>query len=193
MKKLIQRQLREAASLHELVVTDAALAKTVVAVSRKLVEVYRKNGKVLIAGNGGSAADAQHWAGELVARFYFDRPALSAIALSTNTSILTAIGNDSGYEMVFARQVEAYGRAGDLFMGISTSGNAGNVIKALETARAGGLFTVGFTGKTGGRMAVLCDICIKAPAEDTPRIQEIHALLGHVICAAVESTLFAKA
>jgi D-sedoheptulose 7-phosphate isomerase len=161
-------------------------------VSGKAVEVYRNGNKTLIAGNGGSAADAQHIAGEFVSRFYFDRPGIPSIALTTDTSILTAIGNDYGYEKLFSRQIEANGVKGDMFIGISTSGNSKNIIEALNACKEKGIITVGLTGETGGKMATLCDYCIKVPSNETPRIQESHILIGHIICAVVEEALFGK-
>lgn len=155
-----------------------------------IVRTYQNKGKVLIFGNGGSAADAQHFAGELVSRFYFDRPGLSAFALTTDTSVLTAIGNDYGYEKVFSRQVEACGQAQDVVIGISTSGNSPNVILGLEAAKRIGALTIGLTGQSGGKMAQLSDICICAPSVSTPRIQECHLVIEHLICAEVESRLF---
>jgi D-sedoheptulose 7-phosphate isomerase len=147
----------------------------------------------MICGNGGSAADAQHWAGELVSRFHYDRPGLPAIALTTDSSILTAIGNDYGYERVFARQVEALGVAGDVLIAISTSGNSPNVVAALEAARGRGIATIGFSGETRGAMAALSDICIHIPSRSTPRIQEGHEVLGHAICAMIEAAIFPRA
>lgn len=146
--------------------------------------------KILIAGNGGSAADAQHFAGELVSRFYFDRPALAAIALSTDTSILTAVGNDYGFEDVFARQIQALGQKGDVFIAISTSGNSSNILKAIEQAKLKGLTVIGLTGRTGGKMKGMCDICLCAPSDSTPCIQECHLLIEHSLCACIEETLF---
>ena len=156
----------------------------------KIVSTYKQDGKVLIFGNGGSAADAQHFAGELVSRFYFDRPALSAFALTTDTSVLTAIGNDYGYEQVFSRQVSASAKAGDVVIAISTSGNSKNVLAALAVAKTKGSFTVGLTGHTGGAMKEVCDVCICVPSDSTPRIQECHLIIEHAICAGVESALF---
>jgi D-sedoheptulose 7-phosphate isomerase len=147
-------------------------------------------GKILIAGNGGSAADAQHWAGELVSRFAYDRPGLPALALTTDTSVITAIGNDYGYDYVFARQVEALGNVGDIFIGISTSGRSKNIIRALDTARGRGLVTLGFTGAGGGDMLRLCDVCVRIPSQHTPHIQEGHEILGHILCAMIERSMF---
>jgi D-sedoheptulose 7-phosphate isomerase len=152
-----------------------------------------ESGRVLyFAGNGGSAADAQHWAGELVSRFYYDRPGLAAVALTTDTSILTAIGNDYGYDYVFARQIEALGRAGDVFFAISTSGRSKNILRAIAAAKSRGLSVVGFTGEGGGDMAGLCDICMQVPSRETPRIQEGHEFLGHMVCALIEARMFPK-
>ena len=162
---------------------------SIIEVSEVCVAVYRKSGKLLIAGNGGSAADAQHFAGELVGRFEFNRPPLSAIALTTDTSILTSVGNDYGYRDVFSRQILAHGRNGDIFIAISTSGNSGNILSALETARKIGLTNIGLSGETGGQMRDLCDYCICVPSSSTPRIQECHLLIEHMICGYIESAM----
>jgi D-sedoheptulose 7-phosphate isomerase len=146
----------------------------------------------LFAGNGGSAADAQHWAGELVGRFHFNRPGLPAMALTTDTSILTACGNDYGYDYVFARQLEALAVEGDIFFAISTSGNSKNILRAVATAREKGLKVIGFTGLSGGALPALCDICFRPPSDDTPKIQEGHELLGHLICGLIERELFGE-
>ncbi len=156
------------------------------------VQAYRNGNKLLIAGNGGSAADAQHIAGELVSRFFFDRDALPAIALTTDSSILTAIGNDYGYENLFSRQIQANAVKGDIFIGISTSGNSPNIIKAFEACQEKGVITVGLAGHTGGKMVDYCDHCIKVPATLTPRIQEAHILIGHIICSIIEEAIFGK-
>ena len=140
----------------------------------------------MFCGNGGSAADAQHWAAEIVGRFQKERPGMAALALTTDTSILTAIGNDYGYERIFARQVEGLGREGDVLVGISTSGNSGNVLAAIETARTKGIRVIGFTAKGGGKMAGLCDVLLDVPSENTARTQEIHEIMGHIICELVE-------
>jgi len=156
------------------------------------VQALRRGNKLLFAGNGGSAADAQHWAGELVSRFYYDRPGLPGIALTTDTSILTAIGNDYGYDYVFARQVEALGQQGDVLYAISTSGNSRNIVRAIEAARAKGVQVIGFTGQGGGQMAALCDLCFRVPSGETPRIQEGHEALGHMLCALIEAEMFPR-
>jgi len=157
------------------------------------VSALRSDNKLLFAGNGGSAADAQHWAGELVSRFNFDRPGLPGIALTTDTSILTAIGNDYGYDYVFARQVEALGRKGDVLLAISTSGNSKNIVRAIEAARTAGIAVIGFTGKSGGAMAESCDICFRMPSSETPKIQEGHEFLGHLLCGLIEQEIFGDA
>ena len=143
-----------------------------------------------MAGNGGSAADAQHISAEFVSRFYFDRPGLPSVALTTDTSALTAIGNDYGYENVFSRQIEALGNAGDIFIGISTSGKSKNVVNALISANKKEIYTVGLIGENGGLMEKLCKYCIKVPSSETPRIQESHILIGHIICGMVEDKIF---
>ncbi|MDR2870432.1 MAG: D-sedoheptulose 7-phosphate isomerase [Deferribacteraceae bacterium] len=171
---------------------DKALLKTVEAVVDATVAAYRNGNKVLAAGNGGSAADAQHFVAEFVGRFYYDRPALPGIALHTDTSVLTAIGNDYGYESVFSRQIEANAVKGDVFFGFSTSGNSANILKAIEAAKAKGVICVGFVGAKPSKMDAVCDFILKMPSEDTPRIQECHALLEHIICQCVESALFPK-
>jgi D-sedoheptulose 7-phosphate isomerase len=169
---------------------NAALLNDVERCTQACIATLRAKGKILIAGNGGSAADAQHFAGELVSRFYFDRPALAAVALTTDTSVLTAIGNDYGYEEVFARQIQALGLPGDVFIAISTSGTSPNILKALTQARQQGLRIIGLTGRSGGKMKALCDICICAPSDSTPRIQECHLVLEHALCACIEEALF---
>jgi D-sedoheptulose 7-phosphate isomerase len=156
------------------------------------VEALRDGKKILFAGNGGSAADAQHWAGELVSRFYYDRPGLPAIALTTDTSILTAIGNDYGYDYTFARQIEALGQAGDVFVAISTSGRSKNILRALDAAQQKGVKVIGFTGAGGGDMADRCAICFKVPSDETPRIQEGHEFIGHLLCALIETEIFPR-
>jgi D-sedoheptulose 7-phosphate isomerase len=162
----------------------------VVKAAQMLVCAYRCGSKSLLFGNGGSAADAQHIAAELVGRFQIDRPALPAIALNVNTSSLTAIGNDYGFEDIFARQIEAFGREGDVAVGLSTSGNSKNVIEGIRRSRELGLKTVALTGAGGGCLRDLVDCCIAVPSSETPRIQESHILIGHVLCEIVERELF---
>lgn len=189
---LLQTHIQESLAVKQRLLADATLLTTLQQMCELAVQVYQAGGKLLIAGNGGSAADAQHIAGELVSRFYFDRPALSALALTTDSSILTAIGNDYGYESVFSRQIEANGREGDLFLAISTSGNSPNILKAMVSARQRGLHVVGLTGASGGAMLALADLCLQIPATATPRIQEGHILVGHLLCAFIERALFAS-
>jgi len=169
---------------------DAVLREQTVQAVDVCVQALRSGGKILFAGNGGSAADAQHWAGELVSRFNYDRPGLAGIALTTDTSALTAIGNDYGYDYVFARQVEALGRNGDVFIAISTSGNSPNIVRAIRAARDIGISVIGFTGRKGGAMADICDICLRMPSDATPKIQEGHEFVGHVLCGLIEREMF---
>ena len=192
MQYFIKNQLEKSRDLKERILNDQQMISLIQEVARKTIDTYKAGNKTLIAGNGGSAADAQHLAGEFVSRFYFDRPGLPSIALTTDTSILTAIGNDYGFENIFARQVQANGIEGDLFIGISTSGNSPNIIRALEECSKKGIATVGLTGESGGKMTDLCDYCIKVPSNETPRIQEAHIMIGHIICSVVEEELFGR-
>lgn len=189
---LIQAQIEETASNLQSMSLDAELLGTLRSVAISCTDALRKGNKILFAGNGGSAADSQHLAGELVSRFNYDRPGLPAFALTTDTSVLTAIGNDYGYERLFARQIEAVGNSGDIFFGISTSGNSPNILSAFQAARQKGLITVGLTGVSGGKMKPLCDYCIQVPSNATPRIQEGHIVVGHVICCLIEQQIFPK-
>jgi len=189
---LIKSQIEGSISTKQALLSDAQLTGLIDEVASVVVAAYKSGNKTMLAGNGGSAADAQHIAGEFVSRFYFDRPGLASIALTTDTSVLTAIGNDYGYEKLFSRQVQAQGKPGDIFIGISTSGNSPNVIKALETCKEMGIISIGLTGEKGGAMADLCDYCIKVPSNETPRIQEVHILIGHIICCIVEEEIFAE-
>lgn len=186
------KQLHESLEVHQRLLSSADIANAFDVSRDVCVRAYREQRKLLIAGNGGSAADAQHFAGELVSRFYFDRPALAAIALTTDTSILTAIGNDYGYEDIFSRQIQAHGRSGDVFIAISTSGNSPNIIKAMQEAKALGMIVIGLTGQSGGAMKPLCDICFCIPSNSTPRIQEGHLLIEHSLCACIEEELFGQ-
>jgi D-sedoheptulose 7-phosphate isomerase len=156
-----------------------------------LIQTLAAGRKVLIFGNGGSAADSQHIAGELVSKFRRERQALAAIALTTDTSILTSIGNDYGFDYLFARQIEALGQEGDVAWGISTSGNSPNVLRAVKTAREQGLITLGFTGQDGGELKNLVDICFCVPSSSTPRIQEVHITVAHALCELVEQAFCA--
>jgi len=189
----IAAQLAASRDLMARLCADAALIAAIEAVTRRAVETLRAGRTILLAGNGGSAADAQHIAAELVGRFAYDRPGLAAIALTTDTSALTAIANDHGFDRIFARQVEAIGRRGDLLIGISTSGRSPNILAALQTARAAGLLTVGLTGQHPGPMAPWCDHVLAMPSPDTPRVQEAHILVGHIICGLIEQLLHPRA
>ena len=191
MKPYIDAQLTEAGRVITAMLADPRLLATLQAASQACIASLKQGGKVLLVGNGGSAADAQHIAGELVSRFAFDRPGLPAIALTTDTSILTAIGNDYGYERLFARQVQALGCAGDVLIAYSTSGKSPNILLALREARAKGICCVGFTGNRGGPMRDVCDHLLEVPSADTPKIQEGHLVLGHILCGLVETAMFA--
>ena len=171
---------------------DAELRRRLGQALELCVTALRDGRKIMFAGNGGSVADAQHWAGELVSRFYYDRPGLSAIALTTDSSILTAIGNDYGYDYTFARQVEALGQAGDVLVAISTSGRSRNILRAMDVAEERGIAVIGFTGQSGGDMAGRCAVCFQVPSSETPRIQEGHEFLGHLLCGLIESEMFPR-
>jgi D-sedoheptulose 7-phosphate isomerase len=192
MKDYIRAQVRDSISAKERYLADEANITQLDNICTEVIAAYRAGKKTLIAGNGGSAADAQHIAAEFVSRFYFDRPALASIALTTDTSALTAIGNDYGYELLFSRQLEANAQTGDVYIAISTSGNSKNIIHSLEVAKKLGLKTIGLTGQKGGKMAEMVDYCVRVPSDETPRIQECHILIGHILCAAVEKELFEK-
>ncbi len=187
---VILKSISDSIAVKQKVLEDTELVQSIRGIADECIAAYRAGNRVLLAGNGGSAADAQHIAAEFVGRYAFDRPALSSIAFTTDTSMLTAIGNDYGYDQIFRRQLEANGREGDVFIGISTSGNSPNVIAALERSRELGIVSVGLTGQGGGKMRSVCDYCIRIPSESTPRIQECHILVGHIICGMVEDTLF---
>ncbi len=169
-----------------------ALANQMAAVASAIVLSLKGGGKILLAGNGGSAADAQHIAGEFVSRLNYDRAPLAGLALPADTSVLTAVGNDYGYEHVFARQITGLGQAGDTFVGISTSGRSKNILAALSTARQKGIRTIGFTGSESGSMASYCDLMLKVPSSRTPIIQQLHITTAHIICGLVELALFPK-
>jgi len=192
MENFIANQVKESYKIKQAIHENKELMRLIQEVAKLTTQAYRNGNKTLIAGNGGSAADAQHIAGEFVSKFYFDRPGLASIALTTDTSIITAIGNDYGYEKLFSRQVEANGLKDDIFIGISTSGNSKNILEALKVCKEKGIVTVGLTGQNGGAMKELCDYCICIPSNETPRVQESHILIGHIICAVVEEELFGK-
>jgi D-sedoheptulose 7-phosphate isomerase len=187
---LVREKLREGVSVMEAVARDSALHATLAAAADATADALLAGRKLMVAGNGGSAADAQHVAAEFVCRLVDDRPSLRAVALTTDTSILTAVSNDYGFERVFARQIEALGAPGDVFLAISTSGASPNVLRALEQARAMGVLTIGLTGKTGGKMPPLCDYCLCTPSEVTMHIQQAHLALEHIFSLLVERRYF---
>ena len=197
--ELIRQALAESIRLKQRILDDPAFLARVEEAASLTLEAMRRGKKVLICGNGGSAADAQHLCGEFVSRFRFDRPSLPAIALNCNTSTMTSIGNDYDYSLLFSRQVQGLGAEGDVLWAISTSGNSANIRNALAAARERGMVTVGFLGGTdaggkisGGCCAPLCDVALTVPGDDTPRIQEVHILLGHILCDIVERGMFGK-
>jgi D-sedoheptulose 7-phosphate isomerase len=188
MQRFITTQLQDHQALFQKIETE--LTAPISQLAERLIETFRIGNKLLIMGNGGSAADAQHFAGEIISRFRIERPALPAIALSTDTSIITAIGNDYGFERIFSRQIEALAAPGDAVIGISTSGNSPNVAKALEVARQAACTTIGLLGKDGGSIKSLCDIPLIIPSNDTPRVQEGHIAVIHILCDLIEQGLF---
>src|SRR5271163_119645 len=173
-------------------IDDPAFTGVIQDIAEVAANALRGGGKLLLAGNGGSAGDAQHLAGEMLSRLYYDRAPCAAIALTTDSSVLTAIGNDYGYDRVFERQVLGLGVPGDVLIAISTSGRSPNILRAIAAARSKGLIVVGFTGRSGGEMAAGCDLCLCAPADTTPLIQQLHITAGHIVCGLVEERLFPR-
>lgn len=192
MIQLLKARLQASIDLKTSLLTNDTLLNTVQSIVNEIVTCYKNDGKVLWAGNGGSAADSQHLSAELSGRFYYDRPPLFSEALHVNTSYTTAVANDYSYDVIYSRLTEAMGRKGDVLIGLSTSGNSVNVIKALEVANSIGMITVAFTGETGGKMKDCAKYLVNIPSKDTPRIQECHMILGHTICELVEIALFPK-
>ena len=192
MQTTIQSVIADSIATKQQLLADESLLQKINEVVDLSIACYKNGGKILFCGNGGSAADAQHIAAELSGRFYFDRPPLFAEALHVNTSYLTAVGNDYGYDEVFARMVRAMGKEGDLFFGLSTSGNSPNVMKAAKDAKALGMIVVGMTGEKGGKLREVADVLLNMPSNDTPRIQECHLLIGHLLCQIIEAELFPK-
>lgn len=192
MIKILKQRLQESIDLKTNLLNNATILNTVEAIVKDIVTCYKNDCKVLWAGNGGSAADSQHLSAELSGRFYYDRPPLFSEALHVNTSYTTAVANDYSYDIIYSRLTQAMGRKGDVLIGLSTSGNSLNVIKALEVANQIGMVTVAFTGETGGKMKDVSKYLINIPSKDTPRIQECHMILGHTICELVEMHLFPK-
>ncbi len=189
----IKHILTNSISVKQAVLNDDELLRTIETVVELMVSTFSNGNKVLFCGNGGSAADAQHLAAEFSGRFYSDRNPLPSEALHCNTSFLTAVGNDYGYEFVYSRMMKGIGRPGDILVGLSTSGNSPNIINAFEVCREIGVVTIGMTGATGGKMLGLSDHIINVPSTDTPRIQESHITIGHIICQLVEERLFSQA
>jgi D-sedoheptulose 7-phosphate isomerase len=192
MNNKIKKIIAESISVKSMVLENEALLQRVEQIVTKMVSALQNGNRIYFAGNGGSAADAQHLAAEFSGRFYIDREALPAEALHCNTSYLTAVANDYSYDVVYARLIKGLGMNGDFLVGMSTSGNSTNIIKAFEVARERGIITVGMTGETGGGMVGLSDYLLNIPSKNTPRIQESHMLLGHIICELVEEKYFAK-
>jgi len=190
LKELILDRIKESVDVKRKILENEDLVKKILRVSFLIIDAFKNNKKVLLCGNGGSAADAQHIAAELSGRFYKDRNPLFVEALHVNTSYLTAVANDYSYDEVYSRLVKAKGRNGDILIGISTSGNSKNIVKAIEEAKNIGMITVGMTGQTGGKMKDLCDFLINVPSNDTPRIQEAHITIGHIFCEIIEKELF---
>lgn len=192
MKQTIQHHIAESAHVVNAMLVDNQLMTTLETVANHCIAALKDGKKLLFMGNGGSAADCQHLAGEMVSRFAFDRPGLPAFALTTDTSVLTAIGNDYGYVKLFARQVQAVGQPGDVLIGISTSGKSPNIIAAFEVARQQGLITVGMAGNQRALITTVVDQCIEIPSASTPKIQEGHIISGHILCGLIEDALFTR-
>lgn len=190
METTIKKAIQASIDLKQQILTSTTLINTIGQIAENIIKSLKTGGQVLFCGNGGSAADAQHLAAELSGRFYFDRPPLNAEALHCNTSYLTAVANDYGYEHIYSRMIKGIGRKGDILVGISTSGNSQNVLNAFQTAQQLGITTVALTGQTGGKMKDMADYILNVPSTDTPRIQEGHIMLGHIICQLVEQQLF---
>lgn len=189
----IKNAIAASIATKQAMLADEGFLAKIRAAAEAMLAAFRADGKVLFCGNGGSAADAQHIAAELSGRFYRDRPPLFAEALHVNSSFVTAVGNDYGYDEIFARMTEAAGRAGDVLVAISTSGNSPSILRAIERARQRGMVVVGMTGQSGGKMRDLCDVLLNVPSAETPRIQESHILIGHILCELVEREMFGKA
>ncbi|MBI5198521.1 MAG: D-sedoheptulose 7-phosphate isomerase [Nitrospirae bacterium] len=190
IEELVREEIRESIDIKKMILDR--LIPDIVRAVELIINSFKSNKKVLLFGNGGSAADAQHIAAEFVGRFKLERKALPAIALSTNSSIVTALGNDYDFDAIFSRQVEAWAKEGDLVIGITTSGNSPNVLRAINKAKEMEAVTIGLTGENGGKLNDLVDICIKVPSSNTPRIQEAHITIGHIICSLVEKSLFGE-
>jgi len=188
----IKEAINQSIDLKKAILEDETLLLAIHIVAVKMTDCFEKGGKILFCGNGGSAADAQHLAAEFSGRFYYDRPPLYAEALHVNSSYVTAVANDYSYDEVYARMIKAMGRKGDILVAISTSGNSGNILRAIEVALEQGMIVVGMTGKTGGLMKDKCNFLLNPPSTDTPRVQESHIMIGHILCELVEAAVFPK-
>jgi D-sedoheptulose 7-phosphate isomerase len=188
----IKKLISDSIATKQLILEDQLLLSSIHQAAQACIDAFKSDKKVLFCGNGGSAADAQHISAELSGRFYTDRPPLYSEALHVNSSYMTAVANDYSYDVVYSRMVEACGRKGDVLVGITTSGNSKNILAAMEMARKQGMITIGMTGQSGGKMKECCDIMLRVPSTDTPRIQESHILIGHIICQLIEETIFPK-
>ena len=188
----IEKIIQDSIDVKQLILNDKELIKRINEAAMICVESLKNGGKIHFCGNGGSASDAQHLAAELSGRFYYDRPPLNAEALHVNTSYLTAVANDYSYDMIYARMLQASAKKGDVLVGISTSGNSSNILKAMELAKKISVKTIGMTGETGGKMANGCNVLLNVPCSCTPRIQEAHIMIGHIICEIIEATMFPK-
>lgn len=193
MVALIKEEIQKSQDVITAVLADDILLKTVELIAQRCVQRLKNGGKILLAGNGGSAADAQHLAAELVSRLRYNRPGIAGLALTTDTSALTAIGNDYSFDYLFARQIEALGQPGDALIAISTSGKSPNILQAVAAAKAKGLLTIGFTGKAACPLQTACELVLQVPSTETPKIQECHIMLGHIICALIEEALYGAA
>jgi D-sedoheptulose 7-phosphate isomerase len=188
----IKEAINQSVDLKKAILEDEILLRTLQIVAVKMTNCFENGGKILFCGNGGSAADAQHLAAEFSGRFYYDRPPLYAEALHVNSSFVTAVANDYSYDEVYARMIRAMGRKGDILVAISTSGNSGNILRAIDAALEVGMIVVGMTGKTGGLMKEKCAFLLNPPSTDTPRVQESHIMIGHILCELVEAAVFPK-
>jgi len=189
---IIQKRLLESVEVKKRIAENPIIIEQIMSVTNKIIDCFKSEGSVYFCGNGGSAADAQHLAAELSGRFYFDRQPLSSDALHCNTSFLTAVANDYSFDETYARLIKGIGKRGDLLVGLSTSGNSRNVVRAFEQCKDMGIYTVALTGQAGGILKDIADVCICVPSDDTPRIQESHITIGHIMCEIIEDTLFSK-
>ncbi len=192
MNDYVIKEINERIELKQKVISSSSLIDSITETSSICIKALQNGRKIMLAGNGGSAGDSQHIAGELVNRFHFDRDGLAAVALTTDTSVITAIANDYDYNQIFSRQIESIGKPGDIFFAITTSGNSGNIITAAKAANKIGVKVVGLTGEDGGQLAEFCDVLIAVPSKGTPEIQEIHILVAHMVCSIIESEIFSK-